>query len=129
MRKLTNKQEAFAQAIADGMDQSKAYHSAYAVKTNNRFTVTRKAHEIAHLGHVANRIAELKGQLADSKLLNRLRKREILCDVAEDVEQPAQNRIKAIEADNRMTGDDAPQKVEVFGLNDLMKLVRGGDDA
>ncbi len=32
--------------------------------------------------------------------------------------------LKAIEQDNVMTGDNAPQKVEVFGNSELLAMVR-----
>lgn len=126
---MTPKQEAFSQAVADGMDNSSAYRHAYNVRTTNNNTIAKKAWKIAHTPVVFARVEALKKEVSDGRLLQRVGKRVILCEIAEDKEQQAQNRIKAIEVDNRMTGDDAPQKVEVFGLTDLMRLVRGGESA
>ena len=43
--------------------------------------------------------------------MTRQRKRELLCDAAEDAEKWS-DRLNAITIDNRMTGDDAPIRLE-----------------
>lgn len=47
--------------------------------------------------------------------LSRERKRELLKEMAESLEVSARDRIKAIEVDNKMAGDNAPEKHELSG--------------
>tara|TARA_R110002110_G_scaffold74463_2_gene196972 strand:- start:6207 stop:6656 length:450 start_codon:yes stop_codon:yes gene_type:complete len=57
-------------------------------------------------------------------LLTRDSKRRMLYQICMDEDEPTSNKIKAIEVDNIMTGENSPQKVELFGLTELLQLVR-----
>lgn len=59
---LTPKQEAFAQAYAEGCNASEAYRRAYDCTSTNINTVNRRAFEVLHNGKVKARIDELRGQ-------------------------------------------------------------------
>ena len=69
--KLTAKQEAFAQAIADGMGQADAYRMAYDAKGMKDSTIYSKASVLMSDGKIAARVAELKAQVADKQLWTR----------------------------------------------------------
>ena len=69
--KLTAKQEAFAQAIADGLGQADAYRMAYDAESMKDSTIYSKASVLMSDGKIAARVAELKAQVADKQLWTR----------------------------------------------------------
>lgn len=124
--KLTAKQRAFANAIAAGAGGSEAYRIAYNTKGRDKDHAS-KASKLRRLPHVAAYITHLISKQERRRELNRERKRELLAEAAEDTKAKWPERIKAIEVDNVMTGDNAPEQVNVFGLGDLLQLVRKGN--
>jgi hypothetical protein len=69
--KLTAKQEAFAQAIADGLGQADAYRIAYDAKGMKDGTVYSKASIMMSEGKIRARVDELKAQVAEKQLWTR----------------------------------------------------------
>lgn len=69
--KLTAKQEAFAQAIADGMGQADAYRMAYDAEGMKDNTIYPLASKLMNNNKVATRVGELKAQVADKQLWTR----------------------------------------------------------
>ena len=69
--KLTAKQEAFCQAIADGMGQADAYRIAYDAEGMKDNTIYVKASELMSEGKISVRVAELKKALSDKQLWSR----------------------------------------------------------
>jgi len=69
--KLTAKQEAFCQGIADGLGQADAYRMAYDAEGMKDNTIYSKASVLMSDGKVAARVAELKSQVADKQLWTR----------------------------------------------------------
>ena len=69
--KLTAKQEAFAQGIADGLGQADAYRMAYDAEGMKDSTVYPKASRMMNEGKIRARIDELKAQVADKQLWTR----------------------------------------------------------
>ena len=63
---LTAKQEAFAQAIASGMNQSNAYRAAYNAGTMSAATINVKASQVMANGKVSVRVAELRKPVIDA---------------------------------------------------------------
>lgn len=126
MRALTPKERVFADAILDGKGPSEAYRIAYDTKASGKVVSVNGA-KVQKRPHVSKYIAEERLRARNRRFLTREKKRGILAEIAEKKTAKNSDKIKAIEVDNRMTGDDAPQKVEVFGLADLMKLVRTGE--
>jgi phage terminase small subunit len=59
MAKLTPKQEAFCQAICDGMNQSDAYRLAYNAANMKADTINKKAYELMQNSNVKNRIDKI----------------------------------------------------------------------
>lgn len=57
---LTPRQEAFAQAVASGMNQSDAYRSAYSATNMKAATIHVKACELMAEGKIRGRVAELR---------------------------------------------------------------------
>lgn len=69
--KLTAKQEAFAQAIADGLGQADAYRMAYDAESMKDESIYPQASKLMKNPKVATRIGELKSQVADKQLWTR----------------------------------------------------------
>ena len=69
--KLTAKQEAFCQGIADGLGQADAYRMAYDADGMKDNTIYSKASVLMSDGKVTARVAELKAQVAEKQLWTR----------------------------------------------------------
>jgi hypothetical protein len=69
--KLTAKQEAFAQAIADGLGQADAYRFAYDAENMKDATVYPNASRLISNSKVIARVAELKSQVVEKQLWTR----------------------------------------------------------
>jgi hypothetical protein len=63
---LTLRQEAFAQNVAAGANHTSAYLASYGAGCKKKTTIYRRAHEIAHLGKVQARIAELRSETSQN---------------------------------------------------------------
>ncbi len=68
---LTEKQDAFANAIASGSNQSDAYRAAYNAEKMKPETVWSNASRLLNDSKVSARIAELKAELAKKELWTR----------------------------------------------------------
>lgn len=115
MAKLTPKQEAFCQAIADGKNQSEAYRLAYNAANMKAETVNRKAYELMNDGKVTARIQELKGKIEAKQLWTReqsIKTAIEAIEMAKDKDRPA-DMLKGVEVLNKMHGYDAPIKHDV----------------
>ena len=78
---------------------------------------------------VQEEIERLRGVMETKNGLTRLRKRQILHNMAEDESLPAHQRIQAIALDNRMMGHDQPEKVqlELSPLGKVFDRIRKGN--
>jgi len=112
---LTAKQEAFAQAIADGMNQSDAYRSAYDAGAMKAETIQNKASLLMKKGEVGARVASLRKELADKSLWTREQSIAVLSGVVGDVEARHGDKISAVKVLNDMQGFNAPVKLDVAG--------------
>jgi phage terminase small subunit len=113
---LTTKQEAFAQAIASGMNQSDAYRAAYDASGMKASSVTEKASELAANVKVTSRVESLKAELAEKQLWTRQDSVTELADIARGAESKAAEKIAAIKELNLMHGFNAPTKIEMGGV-------------
>lgn len=111
---LTAKQEAFAQAIADGRSQADAYWLAYDVGPRTKpETVYKRASELMADGQVAERVEALRSELAMEALWTRRQSVEALAAIArrESPDAKPADQIAAVRALNVMHGYDAPERV------------------
>ena len=69
---LTSKQEAFCQAIVDGLNQSDAYRTAYDASNMKPNVIHQKAYEVMNHGDVAVRIASLRQAVTDKLTTKRI---------------------------------------------------------
>lgn len=96
--------ETFAQALAAGDSQAKAYRKAFpsSLKWKDK-TVWKRATELFnHNGAVMGRYTELKEEAAKGAVLTRREKRELLAKMARDEKLPVSDRQRALDLDNKM---------------------------
>lgn len=126
---LTVKQEAFAQGIADGLDQASAYRAAYDAEGMADNTIYARASELVRNSKVADRIAELKGALAERVLWTREMSVKALVQTFK--ESAGSVRVAAVKELNAMHGYNEPSKLHVEGNIGIVRypgLDDGSDD-
>ena len=112
---LTAKQEAFAQAIADGKNQSDAYRTAYNAGKMKAETVQNSAYKLVMNGEVTARVKELREELANKSLWTRERSVAVLAGVVAAMDAKHGDKISAVKVLNDMQGFNAPTKVDIAG--------------
>ena len=110
---LTAKQEAFAQGIADGLDQASAYRAAYDAEDMADNTIYARASELVRNSKVAERIAELKGALAERVLWTREMSVKALVQTFK--ESSGSVKVACVKELNQMHGYNEATKVHVEG--------------
>ena len=119
---LTEKQEAFAKALASGMDQSDAYRAAYNAENMKNETIWNKASEMlkGDLGvRVRARVDELKAAVKQQSAKDFAWTREMSVKALVGVykEGTPAIKIQAVKELNNMHGFNAPVKQEISGPN------------
>lgn len=125
MREITHKQRKFAEAILTGAGPSDAYRAAGYANTSSHL-VSIQAQKVIKHPLVAAYIAKKRQELAAKADVTRQDKLRVLGEMINATDKPDPVRIKAVEVHNVMTGDNAPQEVNIFGLADLLAVVRKG---
>lgn len=110
---LTFKQEAFAQAIADGMTQADAYRAAYDAEGMTDNTIYVKASELIRNDKVADRVRELKEALSEKVLWTREMSVRALKETYET--SAGSVKVAAVKELNAMHGYNEPSKLHVEG--------------
>ena len=111
--KLTAKQEAFAQGIADGLGQADAYRMAYDSNTASDSSIYVQASNLMKNSKVALRVAELKSQVADKQLWSR--EMSVKALVAAYREGSGAVKVSAVKELNAMHGYNEPSKLSITG--------------
>jgi len=117
MPRLTAKQQAFASALAEGMNQSDAYRAAFSAGNMKPATIASKASLLAGRDDIGARVDELRDKLADQELWTRVESVETLKKVALHHTSTGSEVVSAVKALNDMHGYDKPKKVEVEHRN------------
>ena len=115
--KLTAKQEAFAQAIADGMGQADAYRTAYDSNTASEGSIYVQASNLMKNSKVALRVDELKSQVVEKQLWSREMSVKGLIQayrVAQDA-KTSTGMTAAVKELNNMHGFNEPTKLSITG--------------
>jgi hypothetical protein len=123
--KLTAKQEAFAQAIADGMGQADAYRMAYDAEGMKDNTVYPKASRMMNEGKIRARIDELKAMVVEKQLWTREMSVKGLIQayrIAQDA-KTSTGMTAAVKELNVMHGFNEPTKLSITG-NMVTRIVR-----
>jgi hypothetical protein len=113
---LTSKQEAFCQAIADGVSQAEAYRRAYNVsETTKPETVWKRSSELMQNGAVTGRVHEIQESLAKKALWTREMSVKALIEsyrVAKD-RKNSNGMTGAVKELNAMHGYNEPQQIDL----------------
>lgn len=102
---LTAKQEQFVQNIIQGMSQADAYRSAYPNQRMSDKTVWETASKLMANPKVITRLTELRDKLANEKIMSAQKRLEWLTEVIKDSHEKTENRLKAADIMNKMTGE------------------------
>jgi hypothetical protein len=119
--KLTAKQEAFAQGIADGLGQADAYRMAYDAEGMKDSTIYSKASLLMSDGKVRARVDELKSQVAEKQLWSREMSVKALVQAYR--EGSGAVKVSAVKELNAMHGYNEPSKLNITG-NMVTRVVR-----
>lgn len=111
--KLTAKQEAFAQGIADGLGQADAYRMAYDAEGMKDSTIYSKASVLMSDGKVRARVDELKAQVAEKQLWSREMSVKALVQAYR--EGSGAVKVSAVKELNAMHGYNEPSKLNITG--------------
>lgn len=120
---LTAKQEAFCQAIADGMTQADAYRTAYNAVNMKPESVQVKACELTKDGKISVRVAELKSALSEKQLWTREKSVKALINAYKVAEDGGQSTAMtaAVKELNVMHGYNAPIALDLTTLGESMQ--------
>ena len=102
---LTAKQEAFVQNILQGMSQADAYRSAYDASKMTDKTIHEKASLLASQDKIKARLNELRGQLANEKIMSAQKRMEWLTGLVMSEEASNTDKLKALDILNKMDGE------------------------
>lgn len=102
---LTAKQEEFAKAIVEGMNQADAYRSAYSCKNMSDKTIWEAASRLTADSKVSARIKELRDQIATTKIMSAQRRLEWLTEVILNQDVSTSDKLKAADIMNKMQGE------------------------
>lgn len=128
--KLTAKQEAFAQAIADGMTQADAYRSSFNVRPGTKpESIYDSASKVMANPEVAQRVAELKEKLEEKQLWSREMSVKALIQAYR--EGSGSVKVAAVKELNAMHGYNEPAKLNISGsmIQRIQREVIDGSDA
>lgn len=112
LRRLTPAQQLFADLIIAGGKPSECYSKAYPNSNLTGNALAVQANKGRALPNVQEYIEKALAERRSEVLLTRDKKRQLLGGIAQSKTAPYTARIQAIQVDNRMTGDDAPVRIE-----------------
>ena len=115
MEMLTQKQEVFAQAIAEGLNQSAAYRKAYNADYSKAETVQANACRLMANSKIKARVFALRDAYTQSALWTREMSVKALIDAIELAQSQgnASSMVSAIKELNAMYGLYAPKQLDI----------------
>ena len=111
LTKLTAKQEAFCQGIADGMGQADAYRAAYDADNMKENSVYVQASKLMKNPKIAQRIADLRFEVQEKQLWSREMSVKALVQAYK--EGSGSVKVAAVRELNAMHGYNEPAKLNV----------------
>ena len=124
---LTAKQEAFVQKIIEGYSQADAYRSAYSCKNMSDNSIYVNASKLMADAKVAQRVSELREQLAKPSIMSAQERLEWLTRLIQSEEETTGDKLKAADIMNKMQGEYI-QKVETEVKNAVNICIELSDD-
>lgn len=116
MSELSNaRKEKFAQCMAMGLSQRKAYREAFESSRDWKDnTVDSRASELYRLQEVRDRVQELKAQAASEAVMTIIERKEWLTNLIVNSSDSTKNKLHAVDLLNKMDGAYI-EKVEMSG--------------
>ena len=111
--KLTAKQEAFCQGIADGLGQADSYRAAYDAEGMKDNVIYARASELMKNGKVTDRIKELRSEVQEKQLWSREMSVKALVQAYR--EGSGAVKVSAVKELNAMHGYNEPSKLNITG--------------
>lgn len=111
--KLTAKQEAFCQGIADGLGQADSYRAAYDADDMKENSVYVNASKLMKNAKVMQRISELRSEVQEKQLWSR--EMSVKALVAAYREGSGAVKVSAVKELNAMHGYNEPSKLNISG--------------
>ena len=111
--KLTAKQEAFCQGIADGLGQSDSYRAAYDAEDMKENSVYVNASKLMKNAKVTQRISELRSEVQEKQLWSREMSVKALVQAYR--EGSGAVKVSAVKELNAMHGYNEPSKLNISG--------------
>jgi hypothetical protein len=111
--KLTAKQEAFCQGIADGLGQADSYRAAYDAEGMKDNVIYARASELMKNGKVTDRIKGLRSEVQDKQLWSREMSVKALVQAYR--EGSGAVKVSAVKELNAMHGYNEPSKLNITG--------------
>jgi phage terminase small subunit len=127
--KLTAKQEAFCQGIADGLGQADSYRAAYDAEGMKDNTIYPLASKLMKNNKVAARISELRESVQEKQLWSREMSVKALVQAYR--EGSGATKVSAVKELNAMHGYNEPSKLQVNGtlIQRIQREIYDGKDA
>lgn len=116
---FTDKQLRFINARVRGAPVMVAIREA-GYSTTARSDLAQNANIQAEI----DRRLKLVDGVPSAGMMERVEKRKLLARMARNPKLPPRDRMMAIEIDNKMSGHNSVEKIEIFGMGDLLALVR-----
>ena len=120
---LTAKQEAFVQKIIEGYSQADAYRSAYNTKRMSDNSIYVNASKLMADAKVAQRVQELREQLAKPSIKTAQERMEWLSKIMDSDEETTADKLKASDQLNKMEGlyvQNIRGEIKMKKLEDLL---------
>jgi hypothetical protein len=123
---LTDKQEKFAQHVAEGKSQHEAYKLSYNCKTVSKKSIDETASKLMANPKVRSRVEQLRRivgfiaeqKMAESVIWTRQMSIDGLCSIFKDPEAPHSARVAALKEINAMHGYNEATKINLGGQKD-----------
>lgn len=119
------RREKFAQGLAAGLSQRKAYRAAF--PSSERWqdaTVDKRASELYGSGEIKGRMSELVEQSATEAVMSIARRKEWLTGIVLDECEETKDKLRAVDLLNRMDG----AYMDRLEVNGAIPVVISGDD-
>ena len=124
---LTPKQELFVQGIIKGLSQADAYREAYECKKMSDNAIYREASLLMGNPKVAQRLKELRDQLATPNIMSAQERLEWLTEAIGNKDIGVTDKLRAIDLMNKMQGEYV-QKVEAAVTNAVNITIELSED-
>lgn len=115
-RRCNAKEELFARAVANGASQVEAFRQFWQKDELTNQVAAHRAHHIAKRPQVVARIAQIRKAATKVVLLSLTNRLGILSEIANDKKGAKKaDRIRAVEVYTKISGDAAPERLELSG--------------